>query len=265
MTAREVLLVPSGDDLVGVEVCGAGPAVVLLHGSGGNRATWFQQVPALADDHTVVVVEARGAGRSTDREAQSGPVAGVLDLEAVRVHLGLETWSLAGHSLGAWTALRYAVTHPERVSSVVCLSSLAGVFPPVAADFWERFTADLAQQGWPAQELGRPLSLTAGFCDTRPDLAYLYQLVNALNPPLAPTVPAAQIRTHDLGAEELARLAMPVAFVTGSEDVIAPPDVVAACAAHCGASFEVLSGAGHLALWENPALVTAVLRAQLSR
>lgn len=257
MTSRAALLVPSGDDLIGVEVAGQGPAIALLHGSGGNRATWFQQVVDLAADFTVVVVEARGAGRSTDVHRASGPMAGALDLEAVRAHLGLESWHVVGHSLGGWTALRYAVRNPERCTSVVALSSLAGAFPPAAQAFWDRFTAELAAQGWPAQELARPLSLTPGFCDERPDLAYLYQLVNALNPAPAPDVPAMRVRDYDL---ELAQLPVPATFVTGSLDRIAPPEVVSECASAVGAAVEVLEGCGHLALWEQPSTVSALLR-----
>ena len=264
MTSREALLVASDGEDIGVEVCGAGTAVVLLHGSGGNRATWFQQVVDLAADFTVVVVEARGAGRSTDRALQSGPVAGARDLEAVRRHLGLPAWHVVGHSLGGWTALRFAATHPARTLSCVVLNAVAGVFPPVADAHWQRFTADLATRGWPAQDLARPLSLTPSFCDGRPDLAYLYQLVGALNPPASPAVPAARIRDHDLTAADLARLTMPVTFVAGSADEIAPPDAVRAAAAAAGAAYEELEG-GHLPHWEQPGYVNALLRSLMSR
>lgn len=259
MTSRTALLVPSGDDVIGVEVCGSGPAVALLHGSGGNRMTWFQQVVDLAVDHTVVVVEARGAGRSTDVDLATGPVAGADDLEAVRQSLGIDAWHLVGHSLGGWTVLRYAARHPDRCWSVVALSSLAGVFPDEADAHWQRYTAELAARGWPAQELGRPLSLTPAFCARRPDLAYLYQLVHALNPPPSPDVPAMRIREYDLTREQLERLTMPVTFLTGSHDDIAPWDVVQACARAAGAKAGVLQGVGHLGLWEQPSLVTAAL------
>ncbi len=265
MSARQELLVPSGDDVLGVEVCGEGPAVVLVHGSGGNRATWFQQVVDLAADFTVVVVEARGSGRSTDLHDTSGPVAGSLDLEAVRAHLGLESWHVVGHSLGGWTALRYATRHPDRCRSVIAVSSLAGVFPPVAAEHWDRLTAQMMAQGWPAQELARPTALTPDFCDDRPELAYLYQLVRSLNPPPSPTAPAVRIRELDLDATDLACLTMPVTFLTGSLDEIAPWDVVQAAAASIGAHAELLEGMGHVGLWEQPAAFTAALRRHLLR
>jgi pimeloyl-ACP methyl ester carboxylesterase len=264
VTARTALLVESDGDDIGVEVCGDGPAVALLHGSGGNRATWFQQVVDLAADFTVVVVEARGAGRSTDRSAQSGPVAGVRDLEAVRQHLGLPSWHVVGHSLGGWTALRYAATEPAHTTSCVVLNAVAGVFPPVAEAHWQRFTAELAAVGWPQQELARPASLTPGFCASQPDRAYLYQLVGALNPPLQPTVPAADIRAYDLTDADTARLKMPVTFVAGSEDYIAPPMAVRDAADAIGAAYVELEDAGHLPQWEQPTRLNALLRRLLT-
>ncbi len=254
MTRREALLVEHDGERIGVEVCGAGPAVVLLHGAGGNRATWWQQVVPLARDFTVVVVEARGAGRSTDRADQSGPVAGAADLEAVRRHLDLPTWHVVGHSLGGWTALRYAATHPMATASVVVVSSVAGVFPPEVEQHWERFTADLAAKGWPAQELARPASLTHGAWDT--DLAYLYQLVGALNPSPSATGPAARIREYDL--VDLSRLTMPVAFVTGAQDAVAPPAAVRASAAAAGAAYVEVPG-GHVPFWEDASGFNKVL------
>ncbi len=263
MTARQVLLVPSDGEQIGVEVAGDGPAVVLLHGSGGNRATWWQQVCDLAADHTVVVVETRGAGRSSDAAGQGSPVTCAADLEAVRLHLGIDTWHLVGHSAGGWTALRYAATLPSQVLSVVVISSLAGVFPPAAEAHWETFTAALAARGWPAQELARPTTLTPEFCADNAGLAYLYQLVGALNP--APALNGfARIRDFDLTADDLGRLTMPVTFVTGSRDEIAPPAPVHAAAAAAGADFVEVDDAGHLLLWEDPIAFNGLLRELLS-
>lgn len=259
MTRREALLVEHDGEQIGVEVCGAGPAVVLLHGAGGNRATWWQQIVPLAREFTVVVVEARGAGRSTDRANHSGPVAGAADLEAVRRHLDLPTWHVVGHSLGGWTALRYAVTHPTTTASVVVVSSVAGVYPPEVEQHWERFTADLAAKGWPVQELARPASLTSDAWDT--DLAYLYQLVGALNPSPSATGPAARIREYDL--VDLSGLTMPVSFVTGARDAVAPPAAVRAAAEATGAAYVEIPG-GHVPFWEAPAGFNALLRDLLS-
>lgn len=254
MTARASLVVASDGEEIGVEVAGSGPALVLLHGSGGNRLTWWQQVVDLASSYTVVVVEARGSGRSTDRADQTGPVAGVRDLEAVRRELGLSSWHLVGHSLGGWTALRYACTHPAQALSCVLVSSYAGVFPPEADRAW----AALAARPWEAQPLAAPASLAAASRGTPG--AHLYQLVGAVNPSPSATSPAARIRSYDLSAAELAALAAPVTCVVGAEDEIAPVAAVSAVASSLGAALHVVEGAGHVPFWEQPAAFNALVR-----
>ena len=253
---REALLVETPDgEQVGVEVAGAGTPLVLLHGANGNRATWWPQIALLAEQFQVIVVEARGAGRSTDRAQQTGPVAGARDLEQVRHHLGIARWHVLGHSLGGWTALRYAATYTKATSSVVAVSSVAGVFPPPVDAFWQQFTQRLASTPWPGDVvLARPPSLPAAFCEAHPDQAVLYQLIGALNAPPAPQAPALRIREADLTPAELQALAMPVAFLVGGEDPIAPPAAVRAAAeAVPGAVFRELPGLGHLPFWEDPA------------
>ena len=59
------------------EVHGAGPALLLAHGAGGNGLSWWQQVPCFAAHHTVVTYEHRGFGPAH---------AGLHDLR--RVHAG---------------------------------------------------------------------------------------------------------------------------------------------------------------------------------
>ena len=54
----------SGDARIYYEVHGAGPAVLLVHGSGGHHAAWWQQVAALSPDYTVITVDLRGFGNS---------------------------------------------------------------------------------------------------------------------------------------------------------------------------------------------------------
>lgn len=258
MSRREALLVEHDGEQIGVEVAGAGPAVVLLHGSGGNRATWWQQVVDLAHDFTVVTVEARGSGRSSDHADRSGPVACTADLEAVRRHLDLPTWHVVGHSLGGWTALRYAATHPDRTTAAVIVSSVAGVFPPSVEEHWQAFAAKLGAKGWPAQALAEPASLTPDVWGE--PLAHLYQLVGALNAPPSLTSPAARIRDFDL--EDLSPLTMPVTFVCGSQDEIAPPSAVRAAAVFASAAYVEIQG-GHVPFWEDPAGFNTLLRTLL--
>ena len=102
---------------VGLHLRRAGPpgarAVVALHGIGDDGACWRPVADDLAVDHDVVLVDARGHGRSDDPAAgyttrdHVGDVAGVIAL------LDLHRPVLLGHSMGAVTALVLAGLHPE--------------------------------------------------------------------------------------------------------------------------------------------------------
>src|SRR5580693_4796084 len=74
----------SGDAKIYYEVHGSGPAVALVHGSGGHHAAWWQQVAALSPEYTVVTIDLRGFGNSrweADHDARNfpGDIIAVLD------------------------------------------------------------------------------------------------------------------------------------------------------------------------------------------
>jgi pimeloyl-ACP methyl ester carboxylesterase len=100
---------------------GVGPAIVLLHGLTATRRYVVMGSRTLQrEGHRVVSYDARGHGRST---AAPDPVAYgydrlVRDLEEVLDVLELERAILAGASMGAHTALRFALCHPERVAAL---------------------------------------------------------------------------------------------------------------------------------------------------
>src|SRR3954466_5622846 len=50
---------------------GTGPAVVFLHGRGGNHLSWWQQVPHFADRFRVITIDHREFGLT--KEVKNGP------------------------------------------------------------------------------------------------------------------------------------------------------------------------------------------------
>ena len=99
------------------------PALLFVHGGPGQGAYDFvhHQAELLAAGVHLVALDQRGALFSdplTDGDVvtETGTVA---DLEAVREALGLESWAVLGHSFGGRIALRYAATHPDRVSAAL--------------------------------------------------------------------------------------------------------------------------------------------------
>jgi len=112
---------------------GAGDPVILLHLGRGNSDLWGGQVPALvADGHRVILIDARGHGRSTMVAAPLAYAQMEGDVVAVMDALGLPRASIVGWSDGAIVALVLAMKDPDRASRVFAFSAnmdLAGLRP----------------------------------------------------------------------------------------------------------------------------------------
>jgi proline iminopeptidase len=106
---------------------GKGPALVLCHG-GPGMWDYLGPVAALLDDVvTVYRFDQRACGRSSGGPPYDVATA-VADLDALRVHWGLDNWIVGGHSWGARLALAYCLAHPSRVRGLIYLSG-TGIDP----------------------------------------------------------------------------------------------------------------------------------------
>lgn len=134
------------------EVAGEGPAVVLCHGITATRRYVLHGSRALERaGHTVVSYDARGHGESDP--APEGQGYGypelVGDLETVLAEtVGEEPFVLAGHSLGAHTAVAYALRQPERLRGLVVIGpAYAGEVPAESIAYWDGLAAALETGG----------------------------------------------------------------------------------------------------------------------
>ncbi|TMD11254.1 MAG: alpha/beta hydrolase [Chloroflexi bacterium] len=95
-------------------------------GGPGFSATYFGDLAALWEQHTLIMLNPRGTGGS-DRPNDSRAYQiddYVSDVEQLRQHLGLERMLLLGHSHGGVVAMAYAATFPDRVRRLVLASTL---------------------------------------------------------------------------------------------------------------------------------------------
>ena len=102
---------------VGYDVHGEGPPLILLHGAASSgREDWAAQVPLFSKTFTLYIPDARGHA-TTAWDVRRGFSLELLveDLEAFADALGLDTFDLAGFSMGAMTALAFATRHPGRL------------------------------------------------------------------------------------------------------------------------------------------------------
>src|SRR5918997_6353032 len=104
---------------------GDGPPVVLLHGLSATKRYVVHRSKALPRaGYRIVMYDARGHGESAAPDDPDAYEYSDLcaDLAAVMDEHGLDRAALAGVSMGAHTALRFALEHPERVSAVVAIT-----------------------------------------------------------------------------------------------------------------------------------------------
>ncbi|WP_353649202.1 alpha/beta hydrolase [Nakamurella sp. A5-74] len=140
-----------------VASAGTGPAVVLLHGFPQTHYMWRAVAGELVEDHTVILADLRGYGRS-DKPPEQGPqtyskrTMGLDVIEAVRA-LGHERFGLIGHDRGALVGVRAALDHPETVRYLGILD----VLPTL--DTWNVLSGVNAKVAWHLYLMAQPKGL----------------------------------------------------------------------------------------------------------
>jgi 3-oxoadipate enol-lactonase len=134
------------------ESAGEGPPIVLCHGITASRRYVHHGSRALERaGHRVIAYDARGHGESDP--APPGEGYGypwlVADLErVVAAEVGEGPFVLAGHSMGAHTAVAYALAHPERLTGLVAIGPVyLGEVEPSSLDYWDGLAAALERDG----------------------------------------------------------------------------------------------------------------------
>ena len=110
------------------EACGKpnGKPAVILHGGPGGAINPTMRRFFDPSRWRMMLFDQRGCGRSRPNASLDDNTTWALieDIERLRVHAGVEKWTVFGGSWGSTLALAYAITHPERVEALV----LRGVF-----------------------------------------------------------------------------------------------------------------------------------------
>lgn len=103
---------------------GDGSPLVCLPGGPGRAAEYLGDLGGLGSSRQLVLLDPRGVGLSSDPvDAATFRVDRLVhDVEALRVHLGLERVDLLAHSAGANLALLYAAAFPERISRLILVT-----------------------------------------------------------------------------------------------------------------------------------------------
>ncbi|MFB7542156.1 alpha/beta fold hydrolase [Streptomyces zaomyceticus] len=243
---------------------GKGEPLVCLAGGPMRDAAYLGDLGGLSAHRALILLDSRGTGASAE-PADPGSFRcdrQVGDVEALRVHLGLERIDLLGHSASGSLATLYAAAHPERIRSLVLVTSGGqAVGAGTTDEEWDEAVEIFADRPWypearaalatigPDTPLPRVLEIVAPFAYGRWDAAAQEHAAGADR----------QIRWdaatayHGEGAYDpettrraLTALRAPVLVLAGEYDA-GPTPAKAAEAAACfpHAELVVLPGAGH--------------------
>nr|MDO8111025.1 alpha/beta hydrolase [Candidatus Sigynarchaeota archaeon] len=111
-------------DLNGVHICyhrtgGNKPPIILLHGISDNGLCWTRVAKDLEKDFDVIMLDARGHGKSTAAEMEFGFGLMAADVAGLIQELKLNKPILLGHSMGGQVATIVAGKYPDLVSKIV--------------------------------------------------------------------------------------------------------------------------------------------------
>jgi 3-oxoadipate enol-lactonase len=208
---------------IAFEVQGAGPAIVFVHGIGGNRSNWTDQIEAFASTHQVIAMDLRGYGSSEWQGDQVALEDFAADVAAVLDELGIPKAHLVGLSMGGLVVQAFYAKWPGRVLSLV-LAACRGAHAPVAngEEFAQRRLAPL-RQGGSTEALAETL------LPTLVGPAITPEMLKRLRQSLVSLVPANYIKVIEMRIAlkpflDMSRITVPTLVLGGSHDKLAPPE-----------------------------------------
>ncbi|MCF4968544.1 alpha/beta fold hydrolase [Nostoc sp. CMAA1605] len=237
---------------------GTGEPLLLISGFLCDHTYWSVTMPDLTARYQIIRIDNRGIGRSSAPDNPYGLQQLAHDAAALLEHLNIDQVHVAGHSMGGQIAQELALLYPQKVKSLILLSSLA------KGD--ERFNQIISTWGELLQRIDTKLYqqvvLPWIFSDnfySVPDM--IEQLIEwAVHYPFSP--PVHSIYHHSraiLGADTINRLQnilCPTLILVGKQDILTPIKFSQQLATGIPqARLSVIEGGGHGFIIESPRIV----------
>jgi 3-oxoadipate enol-lactonase len=244
---------------------GEGEPLLLLHGLGMSGEAYRFLSPRLAERYRLIVPDLRGHGGSSHLPGPCTTEAMAADLAPALDALGITSAHILGHSHGGAVAQVFARTHPQRVRSLVLVSTYA----VQRVTWWQQMVGQLSpevitrvgtrQMAWVAHRLrpaggGRPLNAQA---------AALAASMLAANDRRCLGDALLQSGQFDSRAW-LHTLQIPTLVITGDADCVIVPQQAEDLARRIpGARLQMLSRAGHALPLSHPGELAQLITAWL--
>ncbi len=253
-----------------VQIMGAGPVLVLLHGTGAATHSWRALAPLLAESFTVIAPDLPGHGfTATPRERSKFSLPTIAQsVQALLLELQATPDALVGHSAGAAIAVRMALDGATPRAGIVGINAALMPFPgpmgPLALLMARMLFYNPFSLGLFAYRASRPGAVAALMRSTGssldPEGVEFYERLFRTPAHLEATI--ALMAHWDLSAlrAALPDLRAPLTLIVGDNDRAVPPataHAVQQLVKH--AKIVTAKGLGHLAHEEQPETIAKLI------
>lgn len=265
-----------------VEVVGAGPPLLLMHGGPGLDHISLTPFHQLADENTTVFYDHRCNGRSVGPPVETMTWDNLTaDADALREVLGFERWAVLGHSFGGHVALEYTLRYPERVSRLILLDTAAegrwsqeNAPKVLAGRGYGRSTVSTARRFYNGQV--EPKDFIRAAIRLLPTYDSRFSFVRLARElleggwrvqfrPEALTFAGRQLITGWTVADRLEEIRVPTLVIAGHDDFLFPPESQALLATGIpNAALRIIERAGHNPQAERPVETIRAVRGFLA-
>jgi 3-oxoadipate enol-lactonase len=248
-----------------IEEDGAGPPVVLVHGTPLDLRCWDALVPALTQSLRTIRYDVRGHGTASACAMADGYDELADDLLAILDRLRLDRVHVVGHSLGGQIAQAFALRSPQRTASLTVICARATPFAPfagVAASIRATGVAALVEP-----TLARWFAPSALAPDAPREeaaaVSYVRECLKSVDAEVYAS--ALELISSFDALGRLGELKIPARFLAAERDAVSGPEALRrSTEVMPGAELVVFAGAGHLLPLEHPRLVAESLLASIS-
>jgi 4,5:9,10-diseco-3-hydroxy-5,9,17-trioxoandrosta-1(10),2-diene-4-oate hydrolase len=276
-TAPEPLYADIPGGRIAYHDVGSGDPVILIHGGGpgaSGYSNFSRNIAPLSAGRRVIAIDLPGYGGSANREVDgslfdplSAALLGLMD------SLDIACADLIGNSLGAGTALRTAIDHPDRVGRLVMMGAggsmpVHSVYPtPGLMKMFGYYLGDGPSEARLRAILNElvydPKLITPELFEARLKASMRPDVI--ANPPLKQRSGAGAMR-DELWREPLFKVKHPVLLIWGREDKVIPLDAAFLYARTLpNAELHVFPRCGHWAQWEKADAFNALVISFLDR
>jgi 3-oxoadipate enol-lactonase len=238
------------------EIIGQGQPLVMIRGVGSNVDHWYEQVPDLSQKYQLLVFDNRGIARTSDPGGSFSTKNMAADTVALMEAVGIKKAHLLGYSMGGMIAQEFALAYPHKINGLILVATDCGIsLRTEARPEYSRLFTEMIRLGTNEAKTSAAGCLFAKQTfKNRPDIIQRYAEVSLRFPASQKTLERQweAITLHD-ACSRLQNITAPTLVITGSEDVLIPPENSRLLAERIpDAQLRTITGGGHLFVVEQP-------------